>query len=91
MIVTVPHKFLYEKRKALPSRWNKDHKRFYTPSSLLSEVEEALEPNTYRVIRLKDNDYGFNYARGPLDHSSGCYEIELILQRIVPPSWELED
>ncbi len=42
MIISVPHQFHYEKRPAPPSRWNPDHKRFYTPASLMSEVESAL-------------------------------------------------
>src|SRR5205807_87939 len=49
VICTVPHQHLYEKKRNLPSRWNADHKRFYTPASLLREFEEALAPNTYRV------------------------------------------
>ena len=60
MIVAVPHQFLYEKRRSPPSRWNQDHKRFYSPASLLGEVESALEPNTYRLRHLADNDAGFH-------------------------------
>ena len=49
LIIAVPHQFLYEKRRNLPSRWNADHKRFYTPASLLAEVELSLAPDSYRV------------------------------------------
>ena len=89
MIINVPHRDLYEKRWAKPSRWNKDHKRFYTPASLLREIEVSLPVNSYRVRRLIDNDLGFDYDRGPELHSSGSYEIELILQKIRQPQWEL--
>lgn len=90
MVVSVPHQFLYEKRTALPSRWNADHKRFYTPASLLTEVEAALEPNSYRVRHLVDNDYGFDYSIPPDRHSGGCYEIEMVLEKIATPIWKLD-
>ena len=40
IVCVVPHQFLYEKKTCLPSIWNADHKRFYTPASLLREFEE---------------------------------------------------
>jgi SAM-dependent methyltransferase len=89
IIITVPHQFLYEKRGVLPSRFNGDHKRFYTPSKLLAEIETALIPNTYRVRLLEDGDKGFDYTRGPELHSDGQYEITLVLQKIAAPTWSL--
>lgn len=89
LIITVPHKFLYEKKKELPSKWNADHRRFYTPGSLLTEIENALTPNTYRVIYCRDNAWDFDYSLGPDKHSSGMYEIECILQKIEQPKWKL--
>jgi hypothetical protein len=71
----------------LPSRFNGDHKRFYTPASLLTEVERALPVNGYRVRHLSDNDDDFDY-QVPLDAPpSGACEIELVLERIARPSW----
>ena len=29
LIIYIPHRDLYEQRKSLPSRWNKDHKHFF--------------------------------------------------------------
>jgi SAM-dependent methyltransferase len=89
LIICVPHQFLYEKKRALPSRFNEDHKRFYTPGVLLREIEEALEPNTYRLRSLQDNDIGFNYGIPPEQHANGCYEIECVIQKIEKPSWEI--
>lgn len=89
MIITVPSQFLYEKRFHKPSKWNRDHKRFYTPAKLLREVEVSLPVNGYRVRRLIDNDQGFDYTLGPDKHSHGSYEIELIIQKIQTPTWEL--
>jgi SAM-dependent methyltransferase len=89
MVVSVPHQFLYEKRLTLPSRWNQDHKRFYTPASLLAEVESALVPNSYRLRHLADNDLGFTYSFPPDAHSGGCYEIEMVLEKISEPLWKI--
>ena len=32
IVCIVPHQFLYEKRRYLPSRFDPDHRRFYTPA-----------------------------------------------------------
>jgi hypothetical protein len=89
VVINVPHQFLYEKRTYLPSAWNRDHKRFYTPGSLLKEIEEALVPNTYRIVHLRDNDDDFMYDIPPEKHSSGCYEIECVIRKIDEPPWRL--
>jgi hypothetical protein len=89
MVISVPHQYLYEKRNALPSRWNPDHKRFYTPASLMTEVESSLAPNTYRLRHLIDSDVGFTYSQPPDIHSAGCYEIEMVLEKISKPSWSI--
>lgn len=89
MVIVVPHKYLYEKKENLPSRWNRDHKKFYTPASLLTEVETALEPNLYRVVLLEDGDKGFDYSIPAEKHSGGQYEITLVIKKIQPPLWKL--
>ena len=87
LFLTVPHQYLYEKKDSLPSKWNEDHKRFYTPATLLVDIEKALLPNHYRIIELRDVADGYNYNISTNEHSQGCYEIEIILQKIVPPNW----
>lgn len=89
IVCVVPHQFLYEKKRSPPSRWNADHKRFYTPASLLREFEESLEPNTYRIRHLRDNDENYSYGVGPEAHAGGGYEIELVVQKIERPKWDL--
>jgi len=49
----------------------------------------SLRPNTYRVRHLRDNDDGYSYGIGPEMHAGGGYEIELVVQKIAPPAWEL--
>jgi len=89
IVTVVPHQFLYEKRNTKPSKWNRDHKRFYTPASLVAEFEESLIPNTYRVRLLEDGDKNFNYDIPPENHSDGQYEITLVIQKIKEPTWQL--
>jgi SAM-dependent methyltransferase len=87
MVIAVPHQYLYERRLRPPSRFNGDHKRFYTPAILLMQIEEALDPLTYRVRLLEDNDRGFDYSIPPERHAGGSYEIVLVVQKIERPDW----
>lgn len=91
LIIVVPHQHLFERRQELPSIWNRDHKRFYTPASLLREIEEVFPANAYRVRHLIDNDRGFDYTVKPLEAAVGCYEIELVIEKLAKPVWDLED
>lgn len=90
IIIVVPHQFLYEKKSEKPSRWNGDHKRYYTPALLLLEIEQSLIPNTYRVRLCQDNDQHFDYTIPPEKHSGGCYEIECVIQKIKKPNWDIK-
>ena len=90
IVIIVPHQYLYEKKRSLPSRWNGDHKVFYTPGSLLTFVEKTLSPNHYRVVHLMDNDAHYSYDVWPEEHASGAYEIELVLKKIEPPKWRIK-
>lgn len=90
LILIVPHQFLYEKKASLPSRWNGDHKRFYSASKLMNEVEGSLVPNSYRLVHMRDNDDKFNYSIPPERHSSGAYEIECVIKKIELPKWEIK-
>lgn len=90
LIITVPHLALYEKRLSPPSNFNGGHLRFYSPASLMKEIEESLQMNSYRLIYMKDCSEGFDYTISPEKHSCGEYQIELILQKITPPIWTLK-
>lgn len=83
IITVVPHRDLYEKRLELPSYFNGDHKRFYTPASLLKEFEDSLPVNSFRVRHLHDNDYAHDYSQPAEEHSKGQYEIELVIEKII--------
>lgn len=91
IIIVVPHMFLYEKKREPISRFNGDHKRFYTGASLLKEIEESLEPNSYRIRYLADNDYNYDYSLGPEVHADvkGHYDMEVVVQKINKPTWSI--
>lgn len=91
IIAVVPSAHLYERGRRPPSKYNRDHRRFYTPASLLAEFESALVPNSYRVRFLEENDRDYDYSLPPDRHPIGCYEIVLVLQKIATPSWSLRE
>ena len=91
LVLMVPSLMLYERRLTVPpSRWSPEHLRAYSPATLLAEIEGALEPNTYRVRHLADNDTGYDYGLPPEQHPTGCLEIECCIQKIAPPKWSVE-
>jgi SAM-dependent methyltransferase len=91
LVIVVPHQLLFERKRHLPSYFNPDHKRYYTAKSLLAEIEEALEENGYRIRHLIENDKNFDYAPSPKEGSSGCYEIELVIEKVALPYWHPDD
>lgn len=90
MIVTAPHQFLYERKLRLPSRRNPSHRRFYTPNTLLADLEEAIDPSEYRVRFLGESDLGYA-AFAPLDADpGGGQDILLAIEKTVRPPWREE-
>ena len=87
LIVTVPHQFLYERKLRLPSRRNPLHRRFYTPNTLLADIEEAIDPCECRVRFLADHDDGYNYRAELNREPDGSQDIVVALERIARPSW----
>lgn len=87
MIIVVPHWCLYERKSSLASVHNADHKRFYTACSLLKEIDEALDPFSYRIRHVEDNDRGFDYTVPPGSHAVGSYEIICVIEKIKRPKY----
>lgn len=87
VIICVPHRDLYEKKKMLPSRWNDDHKYFWLPEkeeppctkSLKKEILHAVpEAN---IVSLRVLDRGYNYDAEPNHHPVGEFSIEAIIRK----------
>ena len=71
MVVTAPHQFLYERKLRLPSRRDGRHRRFFTPNTLMAEIEEAIDPCAYRLRFLADCDEGYDYGADIADAPEG--------------------
>lgn len=82
VILHVPHRDLYEKSFAPPSRFNLDHKRFYTPARLLEQIERSYLINSYRIRAMMDLDAGFDYTIPPDQHSGGHYSILCCVEKL---------
>lgn len=87
LLLYVPHRDLYEKKKLLPSRWNPDHKIFLLPDKNeppntwgLKQLLEMTEEN-YEIIYIKTCNYGHTITEPSL-HSDGEFSIEAIVRKI---------
>ena len=87
LIVTIPDRDLYEKKKELPSRWNGDHKHYFLlgisehPDTLdiIQEINESILG--YKLIYAKRCDYGHTIT-DPMCPSDGEYQIEIVVQKV---------
>lgn len=87
LVLVVPHQFLFERKLRLPSRRNNLHRRFYTPNSLMAELEEAVDPCEYRVRFLADNDVGFKDCPDLESVPEGGQDLVVGIERVVHPQW----
>ncbi len=84
LIIFVPLMEAYERRKALPSHFNPDHKRFYTAGRLLFEIESTLPRSAYRVVHLRERIRTTDFFLPENQHAAGPYEIECVIEKIRP-------
>lgn len=88
LIVCVPHRDLYEKRVALPSRWNGDHKTYWLPEwaapedpphtrGLRQALAEAIPDGEIVALRILDEGYEANGD----GHPGGEYSIEAVVRK----------
>ncbi|MCK4951576.1 MAG: hypothetical protein KAS48_07140, partial [Gammaproteobacteria bacterium] len=86
LLLYLPHRDLYEKKKNLPSRFNDDHEHFFLPEEdelpdtigLLPLIERVLG-NT-EVIYCRTCDEGY-INLGDDQPSQGEYSIELVARK----------
>lgn len=86
LILYIPHRDLYEKKKELPSRFNRTHQRFFL-------IDKDDPPNTVGILPLLDrtlNNFTMVYAKecseghtinDPMLHSDGEYSIEVVIKK----------
>ncbi|MCK9425667.1 MAG: class I SAM-dependent methyltransferase [Ignavibacteriaceae bacterium] len=86
LILYIPHRDLYEKKKTLPSFFNEDHKHFF----LLNDDEDpdtlgilplvARTLCNYEIIYAKECSRGYTVTE-PNVHSDGEYSIEVVIKK----------
>ena len=86
LILYLPHRDLYEKKKTLPSRWNLEHRHYFL-------IDKDEKPHTIGIIPLIQNslpDGKIIYAKecrgghtitAPEIHSDGEYSIEVVIKK----------
>mgnify|MGYP003339310360 CR=1 FL=1 len=82
LILIVPLRDAYENKMTLPSYFNPDHKRFYTSSSLLNEIESTLNRKIYKVVHLAEWFNVSDIGRPFGIHGTHPYEIECVLEKL---------
>jgi SAM-dependent methyltransferase len=84
VIISLPHRDLYERKKTLPSRWNADHRYFYLPYSCepphTFSVAGLLMASGVLDYQLEVIDTSTNHER-PEEHANGEFSIEVIIQK----------
>jgi len=82
-ILYIPHRDLYEKKKALPSKWNPDHKSFFllnkdeAPDTIgIVPLIKRTLPDS-KIIYIKECSQGHTIT-DPEIHSDGEYSIEVV-------------
>jgi SAM-dependent methyltransferase len=87
LIIIVPHRDLYEKKKMLPSNWNPEHTYFWLPEeeeppctkSLKNEVLTAI-PDA-NIVQFRVCDFGYDHSLGADEHPVGEFSIECIVKK----------
>jgi SAM-dependent methyltransferase len=85
VIISIPHRDLYERKKELPSKWNADHKYFYLPYqsepphtfSVDSILTKFFEYYTYD-IRVVDTSTNHDKQD---EHANGEFSIEIFIYK----------
>jgi|GEM_PF-1040562 len=86
VIIFLPHRDLYEKKRTLPSRFADQHKRFFLPENDdppdtlgVRQMVSRLLPQA-EVVYIKTCDEGHTIT-DPNIHSDGEYSIETVLRK----------
>jgi SAM-dependent methyltransferase len=89
LIVMVPHRDRYEKKKELPSYWNHDHKWFFMPTESEAPHTIGVLPLLIKsipggeLVSLTVLDEGWEET-SPDQHAVGEFSIEAIIRKPFP-------
>ena len=87
LILYIPHRDLYEKKKTLPSNFNTDHKQFFVLEKdeppctigIISLINKSLQDNEIIYAKVCDENYKPNNVN---EYSEGEYSIEVVVKKI---------
>jgi SAM-dependent methyltransferase len=87
LILYLPHRDLYERKKSLPSRWNASHRRFFLldrddpPDTVgvLPLIQKTL--SGFEIIEAKLCNDGYKIV-GENRQAEGEYSIEVVLKKV---------
>ena len=84
LILYIPHRDLYEKKKNLPSKWNPDHKCFFLLDKDEMPDTIGIIPLIQRTLSNFEIIYAREYSQGhtitdPEIHSDGEFSIEVVV------------
>ncbi len=87
LLIYIPHRDLYEKKKNLPSRFNSNHTHFFLIDeedlpdtfSIMKLIEKNL--NDHEIIYIKECSEGYK-SNGTDKHSIGEYSIEAVVKKV---------
>lgn len=80
-ILSVPLKDIYERKDVPPSRFNSDHKRFYTSSRLFYEIETSIPRTIYKILFCEEHFIPSDFYLPENYHARNAYEIECVLEK----------
>jgi SAM-dependent methyltransferase len=86
LILYLPHRDLYEKKKELPSIFNPTHKRFFLIDEDDPPSTEGIIPllkrtlKDFEIIYAKECNEGYS-STDPTQHSNGEYSIEVVVKK----------
>ncbi len=86
LLLYVPHRDLYEKKKMLPSRWNSDHKHYFLPYQddapdtigITALIHDSL--SNFEIVYVKECCEGHKIS-DPEIHSDGEYSIVVVVRK----------
>lgn len=87
LILYIPHRDLYEKKKSLPSRWNKSHNHYFLMDRDEEPDTRGIVPLINRsllnpeIIHAKECSQGHTIT-DPEIHSDGEYSIEVVIRKL---------
>ena len=87
LIIYIPHRDLYEKKKTLPSRFNPNHTAFFLIDNDEAPDTIGIIPlikrnlNNYEIIYAKECNEGHTVSDPEL-HSNGEFSIEVVLKKL---------